>query len=177
MSNPTSTSTRMRNQLAAPSHGSRTLTVEDTTASPTPEATSSDEASQQPDESIGVLRLRGDMTARRPPVVRWDDDVVDNEHMGKKKSKICCIYHKPRQVGDSSDSDSNDSSDSDSSDDGHSSADSSKHADGHSRHCRHNHHVHDQGRKKKRNPRSVSPNAYEIQPVYKNQTQATTTTI
>ncbi|CAL9728748.1 type 1 phosphatases regulator Ypi1p [Monosporozyma unispora] len=25
--------------------------------------------------------------------VRWKQDVVDNEHMNKKKTKICCIYH------------------------------------------------------------------------------------
>jgi hypothetical protein len=38
--------------------------------------------------------------------VRWSDDVVDNEHMGKRKSKKCCIYHKPRKFGEWSDSDS-----------------------------------------------------------------------
>ncbi|SAM02047.1 hypothetical protein [Absidia glauca] len=140
MSNPTTTSTRMRDQTASPSHGSRTLTETTHNRSPSP-----------PDD-IGVLRLRGDMTARQPPVVRWDDDVVDNEHMGKKKSKICCIYHKPRQVGESSDSDTSSDSDSSSSSD----EDDTKHG----RHCRHH------GRAKK-DPRSVSPNAYEVQPVYK----------
>lgn len=25
--------------------------------------------------------------------VRWKQDVIDNEHMNKKKTKICCIYH------------------------------------------------------------------------------------
>lgn len=38
--------------------------------------------------------------------VQWSDDVIDNEHMGKKKSKKCCIYHKPRKFGEWSDSDS-----------------------------------------------------------------------
>ncbi|KAI8343583.1 phosphatase inhibitor-domain-containing protein [Chlamydoabsidia padenii] len=154
MSNPTThtlTSTRMRDHVATPSHGSRTITVDETTEDDT-------NATPPPDDSIGVLRLRGDMTARRPPVVRWDDDVVDNEHMGKKKSKICCIYHKPRQVGESSDSDS--SSDSSSSDD---STDSDSR---HSKNCRH----HGKARAKK-NPRSVSPNAYEVQPVYKTRPQ------
>jgi len=28
--------------------------------------------------------------------VKWAADTVDNEHAGKKSSKKCCIYHKPR---------------------------------------------------------------------------------
>ena len=35
--------------------------------------------------------------------VKWAEDTVDNEHMDKKKSKICCQYNKPRTL-DSSDS-------------------------------------------------------------------------
>ncbi|XP_065325131.1 E3 ubiquitin-protein ligase PPP1R11-like isoform X3 [Gordionus sp. m RMFG-2023] len=27
--------------------------------------------------------------------VKWDNKTVDNENMGKKKSKCCCIYEKP----------------------------------------------------------------------------------
>ncbi|KAI8089579.1 phosphatase inhibitor-domain-containing protein [Halteromyces radiatus] len=161
----TATGTRMREQLNSPSHGSRTLTVENTEEEP-----SSRENTPQPDDSIGVLRLRGDMTARRPPVVRWDDDVVDNEHMGKKKSKICCIYHKPREVGESSDSDSS-SSNSDSSSGEDDSDSDHRNNPNHSRHC----HRHRHGQKKKRNPRHVSPNAYERQPVYKNRPQPSST--
>mmetsp|Transcript_5330 Transcript_5330/g.8249 ORF Transcript_5330/g.8249 Transcript_5330/m.8249 type:complete len:92 (-) Transcript_5330:445-720(-) len=43
--------------------------------------------------------------ARKPrrKGVRWADDTVDNEHLGKKSSKICCVYHKPRSFGESSD--------------------------------------------------------------------------
>lgn len=40
--------------------------------------------------------------------VTWSDDVVDNENMGKKKSKKCCIYHKPRTFGEWSDSEDSD---------------------------------------------------------------------
>ncbi|KAG9311819.1 phosphatase inhibitor-domain-containing protein [Chiua virens] len=40
--------------------------------------------------------------------------VVDNEGCGKKKSKICCIYHKPRQFDESSSESDSASSDSDS---------------------------------------------------------------
>jgi len=28
--------------------------------------------------------------------VQWTEETVDNEHMGKKSSKSCCIYHKPK---------------------------------------------------------------------------------
>ncbi|KAI9711421.1 MAG: hypothetical protein M1812_007166 [Candelaria pacifica] len=63
----------------------------------------------------GTLRLRGaPQTERRG--IRWAEDVVDNEGMGRKKSKVCCIYHKPRAVGESSD-ESSDSSSSDSNSD------------------------------------------------------------
>ena len=33
--------------------------------------------------------------------VKWDKSAVDNEHMGKKSSKVCCIYHKPKAFGES----------------------------------------------------------------------------
>ena len=42
---------------------------------------------------------------------------MDNEHLGKKSSKCCCIYHKPRAFGESSSESSADDSD-DGSDDG-----------------------------------------------------------
>ena len=31
-----------------------------------------------------------------------DESVVDNEGMGRKSSKRCCIFHKPRAFGESS---------------------------------------------------------------------------
>lgn len=34
--------------------------------------------------------------------VQWTEKTVDNEHMGKKKSKCCCIYVKPKEFGESS---------------------------------------------------------------------------
>lgn len=38
--------------------------------------------------------------------VTWTPDTVDNEHMNKKKSKICCVFKKKRAFGeDSSDDD------------------------------------------------------------------------
>eukprot|EP01040_Poterioochromonas_malhamensis_P002702 gene2702-2878_t len=40
--------------------------------------------------------------------ITWADGTVDNEHMGKKSSKRCCIYHKPKAFGES-DSEESDS--------------------------------------------------------------------
>nr|XP_033772819.1 E3 ubiquitin-protein ligase PPP1R11 isoform X2 [Geotrypetes seraphini] len=34
--------------------------------------------------------------------VEWSSDTVDNEHMGRRSSKCCCIYEKPRAFGESS---------------------------------------------------------------------------
>ncbi|KAI1318816.1 Type 1 phosphatases regulator ypi1 [Mortierella claussenii] len=85
------------------SDGSRTITLDPT------------ETEEDPAESNyehGVLELTGESSTGRR--VQWDDDVVDNEHMGKKKSKICCIFKKQKEFGESSDESSSDS-DSDSS--------------------------------------------------------------
>ncbi len=39
---------------------------------------------------------------RPKKVVQWGEDVVDNELLGRKKSKKCCIFHKRRKFGESS---------------------------------------------------------------------------
>lgn len=36
------------------------------------------------------------------PTVRWDENVQDNEGLGRKSSKRCCIFHKQRDFGESS---------------------------------------------------------------------------
>jgi hypothetical protein len=33
--------------------------------------------------------------------VSWTQETVDNEHLGKKKSKCCCVYVKPKKFGES----------------------------------------------------------------------------
>jgi protein phosphatase 1 regulatory subunit 11 len=43
--------------------------------------------------------------------------VVDNEGLGRKSSKVCCIYHKPREFGESSSEEDSSDSDVSSSDD------------------------------------------------------------
>lgn len=130
-----------------------------------------------------VLRLRGapDRNERR---IQWAEDVVDNEGLGRKKSKglsppalpleapadpktVCCIYHAPKtSIDDSSSESSSDSSssdsDSDSGDDGAARPVGGKRIGGH-RHGKDCGHGHD--KKKKRAP---SPNAYEKMPKPKN---------
>lgn len=79
------TFTRIREETPTTANGSRTLTVEETALqgqSGDEDVVSSDEG-----EHVGVLRLRGDMNARRRRVIQWDENVIDNEHMNKKKTK------------------------------------------------------------------------------------------
>lgn len=86
------TFTRMREETPTTANGSRTLTVEETALqgqSGDEDVVSSDEG-----EHVGVLRLRGDMNARRRRVIQWDENVIDNEHMNKKKTKSKSIFQK-----------------------------------------------------------------------------------
>lgn len=46
-----------------------------------------------------VLRLHKPKSDKK---VQWTAKTVDNEHMGRKKSKCCCIYVKPLKFGESS---------------------------------------------------------------------------
>ncbi|KAL9943456.1 hypothetical protein D7B24_007782 [Verticillium nonalfalfae] len=63
----------------------------------------------RPNTHQTTLRLRGAHAPARPSV-QWADDVVDNEGLGRKKSKVCCIYHRPKGIDESSDESSSDSS-------------------------------------------------------------------
>lgn len=153
---------------ATPAEGSATTTITSAPAQPLPEGL--------------VLRLRGahspspsttsEGTTDQPTGsrrrIQWAEDVVDNEGLGRKKSKVCCIFHKSLEVGESSSED--DSSDSDS---GGSSSDTGearmvggrkgrqrkgkKHDPEHGEDCGHGH-----GDEK----RKPSPNAYERMPKY-----------
>mmetsp|Transcript_4077 Transcript_4077/g.11582 ORF Transcript_4077/g.11582 Transcript_4077/m.11582 type:complete len:139 (-) Transcript_4077:48-464(-) len=61
-----------------------------------------------------TLTVQGTPTTTTPPTlhlvlqprpqhhVAWTADTIDNEHLGKKKSKKCCIYRKQRAFGESS---------------------------------------------------------------------------
>lgn len=94
--------------------------------------------------------------SEQKPRVRWTNDVIDNEYMNKKKSKICCIFHPQREFGESSDeeltssSDSSDESDAEVNGENGTSGNKEKKKK-HGKHCGHS-----------------SPNAYERQPTYTN---------
>ena len=112
----------VQNRLSTPSDSSRTVTIHDVQPRRDIEAGGSQGSAQQP---VGALRLRGGPRRSRQRVA-WDEDVVDNEGAGRKKSKsmslcyqfmvhsspgasVCCIYHKPKRFDESSDEDSSDS--------------------------------------------------------------------
>ncbi|KAI5801538.1 phosphatase inhibitor-domain-containing protein [Peziza echinospora] len=102
----------------------------------------------------GTLRLRGGPISDRR--VTWGEDVIDNEGLGRKKSKVCCIFHRAREFGESSDESSSDSSDDSDNDDGRARPVGGKKAGG----CGNGKHDH-----KRRGPkRPSSPNAYEKMP-------------
>ncbi|XP_042311012.1 E3 ubiquitin-protein ligase PPP1R11 isoform X3 [Sceloporus undulatus] len=46
-----------------------------------------------------TIKLRKRKPAKK---VEWSSDTVDNEHLGRRSSKCCCIYEKPRAFGESS---------------------------------------------------------------------------
>lgn len=47
--------------------------------------------------ATATIRLK-----KRRKKVAWRSDTVDNEGLGKKSSKCCCIYRKPHQFNESS---------------------------------------------------------------------------
>ncbi|KAF7508222.1 hypothetical protein GJ744_009519 [Endocarpon pusillum] len=176
--NPPST----RSNTASPTRGSVTQTQ-----------TIQTDAPADPSGTIeaATLRLRGAhdpaesrRQRRRGPAIRWAEDVVDNEGMGRKSSKVCCIYHRPRAVGESSsEEDSSSSSSDDESSDGGAGDDGSARPVGGDggrgsrtgkkrRRHQHHHHGHDHDHEKdkegegaaKEEGRRPSPNAYERMP-------------
>ncbi|XP_063794381.1 E3 ubiquitin-protein ligase PPP1R11 [Pseudophryne corroboree] len=57
------------------------------------------ESEAQPEPRSLTLKLR----KRKPDKkVEWTCDTVDNENLGRRSSKCCCIYEKPRAFGESS---------------------------------------------------------------------------
>lgn len=142
-----------------------------------------------------VLRLRGAHDTSRSATtttrghrrqITWAEDVIDNEGLGRKSSKVCCIYHKTREFGESSSeddssSDSSDDSDaggSDSPDDGGARMSGNRrgrkaadHGHGHGHGHGHDHgddcdHGSGSGKGKRKAERKPSPNAYEKMPKY-----------
>ncbi|KAM8841721.1 E3 ubiquitin-protein ligase PPP1R11 [Spinachia spinachia] len=72
-----------------PGTSSETITQTVETSTPPP---------QQEGRSL-TIKLRKRKTEKK---VEWSSDTVDNEHLGRRSSKCCCIYEKPRQFGESS---------------------------------------------------------------------------
>ncbi|RKP08876.1 phosphatase inhibitor-domain-containing protein [Thamnocephalis sphaerospora] len=93
--------------------------------------------------------------------IHWDESVVDNEHLNRKKSKICCIFRKQRAFDESSSGESSTSSSSDE----YSSDDTAGSGDGACAHHGHHHH-HGHRRRRRRRRREPGPNAYEKAPRY-----------
>ncbi|XP_030767873.1 E3 ubiquitin-protein ligase PPP1R11-like [Sitophilus oryzae] len=65
------------------------------------------ETADEQDHSVPRVTVK----LKKPKVnrkVQWSTETVDNENLGKKKSKCCCIYKKPLKFGESSSSDSSD---------------------------------------------------------------------
>ena len=113
-----------------------------------------------------TLRLRAEPGESRR--IRWAEDVVDNEGMGKKSSKVCCIYHKPREPGDSDSDTDSDSSDSDNDSEPDLSR-AQRPGSGRGRRGENNKEGKANGNDSDK-ARKPSPNAYERQPRPKNQT-------
>ncbi|KAM0427304.1 hypothetical protein ACHAPT_007739 [Fusarium lateritium] len=108
-----------------------------------------------------ILRLRGAHSSNGRSV-QWAEDVVDNEGLGRKSSKVCCIYHKPKAVDESSDESSSDSS---SGSDSDSEPEGARPAGGKRQSCGHNHgRGRRSGKGKGKEKRAPSPNAYEKVP-------------
>lgn len=151
----TSLATRAASGLFSPTDGSRTIVIHD--SQPREEASGS-EGDGSEDRLVGTLLLRGGPRSR--PAVTWNEDVVDNEGMGKKKSKseysdghidtkyviiplvsVCCIYHKPKRFDESSDEEDSSDSEDDKSDNDHN-----------SHHHHHHHHHHHRGTQRPLDP-------------------------
>ncbi|XP_018020301.1 E3 ubiquitin-protein ligase PPP1R11 [Hyalella azteca] len=48
-----------------------------------------------------VVRLKLTRGPKHQKKVKWTNNTVDNENLGKKKSKCCCVYVKPRNFDES----------------------------------------------------------------------------
>ena len=88
-----------------------TTETTDGSLSATEESTNG-ESSRSVSPQVLRLRLKPNENQRNSTTdqkrVKFSEEVVDNEGMGRKSSKCCCVYHKPHtydQSSDSSDSD------------------------------------------------------------------------
>jgi len=59
--------------------------------------------SEQEETTLKLKLKNKDKSTKR---IQWTEDTIDNEGLGKKKSKCCCQYTKPRTNLDDSSSES-----------------------------------------------------------------------
>ncbi|KAL8212954.1 UNVERIFIED_CONTAM: hypothetical protein K2H54_059774 [Gekko kuhli] len=71
----------------------------ESTASVGATATVTETEVTEPENRSLTIKLRKRKPAKK---VEWSSDTVDNEHLGRRSSKCCCIYEKPRAFGESS---------------------------------------------------------------------------
>lgn len=99
MENLPSSGSRLNSTASVPLTGQGTASRGEATATMT--ITETNDSSRQ---NYEILHL----TLQPRPSVRWDEDVLDNEGLGRKSSKRCCIFHKQRDFGESSTDSSDD---------------------------------------------------------------------
>ncbi|PHH77892.1 hypothetical protein CDD80_95 [Ophiocordyceps camponoti-rufipedis] len=153
-------SPQQQQQRAAPQAASSSTTTTTTTTT-------------QPQSRVDaprILYLRGGGESSRR-TVQWAEDVINNEGLGRKSSKVCCIYHKPKAVDESSDESS--SSDPDSDSDSGRESKGSDHRHGKTPSCGHGG-DRPAGRRSGKQKRPPSPNAYEKVPKQKPKAEAGT---
>lgn len=93
MSTTTTRSASTRFQPITASNATTTTNVTTTTT------TTANNNTNQSQSGSGTTTLR--LTKKKKKVI-WNSDTVDNEDLGRKKSKCCCIYRKPHKFGESS---------------------------------------------------------------------------
>uniref|UniRef100_T1KW21 E3 ubiquitin-protein ligase PPP1R11 n=1 Tax=Tetranychus urticae TaxID=32264 RepID=T1KW21_TETUR len=59
------------------------------------------------DDQAPLVQLKLAKPKKRKKVT-WGSETVDNELLGKKSSKCCCIWDKPKEFGESSDEEDDD---------------------------------------------------------------------
>ncbi|PLW11925.1 hypothetical protein PCANC_07768 [Puccinia coronata f. sp. avenae] len=100
-------------ERSAAARGSRTMVINQDNSSTPPHDHQTQRADSNNTATTLILRAAPPLPSsqRRQPRVQWQDNVIDNEGLGRKKSKVCCIYNKPKAFDESSDE--SDHSDSD----------------------------------------------------------------
>jgi len=68
--------------------------------------TVTEETSEGTEETLRLKLKKGSVAEKKK--IQWTEDTVDNEGLGKKKSKCCCQYKKPRANLDESSGDESD---------------------------------------------------------------------